>query len=83
MTGIGSLEESPSQRLTGTYQERGREEEDGEKVEGGEKRQYQEKKHQNLQRDCGGQVSETVDFVFTTSDLTKVLLTRQALRFSS
>lgn len=38
-TGIDSLEESPSQRLTGTYQEGGREEEDGEKVEGGGKRQ--------------------------------------------
>lgn len=35
VTGLGSLEESPSQRLTGTDQERGREEEDGEKDEGG------------------------------------------------
>lgn len=68
MTGIDSLEESPPQRLTGAYQERGREEEDGEKAEGGGKRQQQEKEHQNLQRDCGGQVSDSVDFASTTSD---------------
>lgn len=37
MIGIGSLEESPSQRFTRAYQERGREEEDGEKDEGGGK----------------------------------------------
>lgn len=37
VTGLGSLEESPSQRFTGADQERGREEEDGEKDEGGRK----------------------------------------------
>lgn len=61
VTGVGSLEESPPQRLAGTHQEGGRAEEDGEKAEGGGKRQSQEKEHQNLQRDCGGQVSGNVD----------------------
>lgn len=45
MTGIGSLEESASQYVPGTDQERGREEEDGEKDEGGGKLLQQEEKH--------------------------------------
>jgi len=50
------MEESSSQHVTGTDQERGREEEDGEKDEGGGKWQQQEEKHKDLQRDPGGEV---------------------------
>lgn len=56
VAGLGSLEESPSQRITGTDQERGREEEDGEKDERGGKYQQQEEKHQDLQGDRRGEV---------------------------
>lgn len=50
------MEKPSSQRLTGADQEGGGAQEDGEKDEGGGSGWKQEKKHQDLQRDRGGQV---------------------------
>lgn len=55
------MEKPPSQRLAGADQEGGGAQEDGEKDEGGGSRRKQEKKHQDLQRDRGGQVRTDAD----------------------
>lgn len=55
-TGPSSVEESKAQCLSGLDQERGGEEDDGETDDVGGRFSSQ-KERQNLQRDCGGEVS--------------------------
>lgn len=56
-TGLGSVEESKAQCISGPDQERGGEEDDWETDDVGGTFSSQEE-HQNLQRDCGGEVRD-------------------------
>ena len=56
----GPLEEPPPQRLPGADQEGGGEEEDREEDEGERGGERQAEEHQDLQRDCGGEVSTNI-----------------------
>ena len=64
----GSLEEPPAQRLSGADQEGGGEKEDREEDEGERGGQRQAEEHQDLQRDCGGEVRTNVLKCITATD---------------